>query len=180
MVETDRQKRLRSDFQQMQNLRGQVVDWKSLSGAEPYVDKYEMTVRLRTIISSSPSYRDVHTLTIELPPSYPDQPPHILMVTRPVPFHPNWWPAEKGAHWCYGTWSLTESLGQHVVRMLRTLQFDPVITNPRSPANSDARSWYDGRQSSGIFPCDRTALPDPTRSRFNINPTTSAKKFEIR
>jgi ubiquitin-protein ligase len=176
MSAAERMTRLKNDFQQMKNLRGSTISWKALQGQEPYVEKYELTVRVRSIVSSAPDYRDVHVVTVELPPSYPDTHPHIVMVTRPLPFHPNWWPQ---GHWCFGTWSYTEELGHHVIRMIRTLQFDPVISNPKSPANKDANTWYQRHLSSGLFPCDRTQLPDPSRAKFVIDAPTNTKKFQI-
>jgi hypothetical protein len=91
----------------------------------------------------------------------------VQMVTSPPPYHPNWFNAGR---WCYGTWIVSEGLGSHVIRMIQTLQFDPEITNEGSPANASARDWYVAKKNSGLFPCDRQQLPDPTH----------AKRFEIR
>jgi len=179
MSSAERRARLEADFMQMKNLYGTAVECTSIRGQEPHTEKYKLIVRIRTIVSPAPQYRDVHELTLDLPPSYPVDPPRIVMVTQPVPFHPNWWPQQSGGHWCYGTWSLAEALGQHVVRMIRTLQFDPVITNTKSPANKEANAWYQRHLSDGLFPCDRTRLPDPSRARFVINAPTGPKKFQI-
>jgi ubiquitin-protein ligase len=172
-------KRLQTDLQQMKNLAGRVVEWTSLQGREPHVEKYKLIVRVRTIVSPTPTYRDAHELTLELPPAYPLQQPHIVMVTEPVPFHPNWWPRSRGGFWCCGTWSVSEALGDHVIRMIRTLQFDARITKPGSAANDEAKTWYQRHLNEGLFPCDTTPLPDPSRARFVINAPSGPRKFQI-
>ena len=60
------------------------------------------------------------------------RPPKTVMVSAPQPFHPNWFTSKN---WCFGTWSMSEALGDHVIRMVKTLQFDLDITNEHSPAN---------------------------------------------
>ena len=57
---------------------------------------------------------------------------------------------------------MSEALGDHVIRMIKTLQFDLDITNENSPANNEANAWYISKKYSGIFPCDKTKLPDPS------------------
>jgi ubiquitin-protein ligase len=117
--------RLKSDYKEMCNIRGPVISWRATRGTPPYVEEYLLTVNLRSIIGEGPTYRDQHIISVELPGGYPTTPPHVVMVSEPVVFHPNWW-AQK--HWCYGTWDISEGLGHHLIRMLRTLQYDPVIT----------------------------------------------------
>lgn len=174
--------RLQNDYQEMRNLIGPIVQWRALEGREPAVEKYEVTVRIRTITGPSPSYRDLNTLVLYLPPAYPHQSaPVITMVTQPVPFHPNWF---NSGHWCFGKWVISEGLGHHVVRMMRTLQYDLEITNEQSPANQEANAWYLARKNSGLFPCDRQTLPDPTgnsqRKRFTVTESPPARtRFQI-
>lgn len=154
--------RLKNDYQQMCNIQGRVISWKPLKGTPPYVEQYEVTISVRTIVgvgSSGPKYRDQSVVTVTLPPDYPMRPPKIVMVSSPQPFHPNWYSTKN---WCYGTWIISEALGDHVVRMVKTLQFDLDITNEDSPANVEAKSWYVANKRSGLFPCDRTKLPDPS------------------
>src|SRR5690349_13099934 len=93
------------------------------------------------------------------------------MISAPFPFHPNW---NKEGLWCHGTWIISEGLGHNVVRMIRTLQFDLEITNEGSPANWDAKNWYSQHKNSGLFPCDRQVLPDPTATA-----AATAKRFVI-
>lgn len=167
--------RLKNDHQEMSNIRGNVVQWKPVKGEPPYVEAYELTVKIRTIISSEPRYRDEHVIYLELPENYPTVAPQINMRTSPPPFHPNWY---SNGNWCYGSWDVSEGLGHHVVRMIRTLQFDLEITNPDSPANASASDWFESNQNKGLFPCDTTVLPDPTKSRFTVK-TKTPPKFNI-
>jgi len=167
--------RLKNDHNEMVNIKGDVIKWQPIKGEAPYVEAYELVVKMRTITGSQPSYRNEHTIYLELPEAYPTAPPQINMKTSPPPYHPNWY---LNGNWCYGSWDISEGLGHHVVRMIRTLQFDPEISNPNSPANVDAKDWYLRQQSRGLFPCDRTTLPDPTKSRFTIQPQVK-RKFDI-
>src|ERR1700688_2563632 len=122
-----RQIRLRNDYATMENIRTPWLNWKALKGTVPLVEEYEIDLRLRTIIDSRPTYRDRHVIRVTLGPSYPlTSAPWVQMITRPPPFHPNWF---TSGQWCFGTWLYSESLGAHVIRMIQTLQFDEHITN---------------------------------------------------
>lgn len=169
-----RRERLESDYEEMCNIRGPIVQWAVGGGTVPHVEVYRLTVRVRTVIGPRPEYRDLHELVVSLPPSYPNGPPEITMVTRPQPYHVNWFPSGK---WCFGSWDKIEPLGRHVLRMIRTVQFDSAITNVKSPANSDAGRWYTENLARGLFPTDRQELPDPTKRRLEILP--AKKRFEI-
>lgn len=167
--------RLKHDYKEMCNIRGPIIEWRATSGTPPYVEEYLLTVKVRSIIGQGPNYRDEHVIRLELPGGYPQAPPTAIMVSDPVVFHPNWWADRR---WCYGTWDFSEGLGHYVVRMIRTLQYDPLITNEDSPANASARDWYLANRGRGLFPCDRQTLPDPTKTRFETN-VSIRKKFDI-
>jgi ubiquitin-protein ligase len=169
--------RLGNDYKEMDNIKGDVIQWKPIKGNPPYVEAYEIIIKIRSITGMQPSYRDEHVIYLELPETYPIAPPEINMQTNPPPFHPNWY---RNGKWCYGSWDVSEGLGHHVIRMIRTLQFDLEITNPNSPANTDAKDWFLGKQGGNLFPCDHTVLPDPTKDRrtFKVMPPTK-RKFEI-
>ncbi len=158
--------RLKNDYAEMQNIQGTIVQWIPTNGVPPYVEEYKLTVKVRTIIGPGPTYRDLHIIKVSLPPSYPlGSPPQIVMETSPQPFHPNWFTDRR---WCYGSWVISEGLGHHIIRMIRTLQFDSEITNPDSSANYVAKNWYLENQHRNWFPCDRQILPDPTMERFGF------------
>lgn len=166
----DRRKlRLQSDYREMENIKGRMVNWEVISGSPPFVEKYKLIVNVHTIISPQPQYRDTHMLELTLPPDYPVSAPQIKMLDSPKPYHPNWFTDHR---WCYGTWDISEGLGHHVVRMIRTLQFDLEITNPNSPADRDANNWFTSNLNRNLFPCDRQVLPDPTEDKIK-------KKFSI-
>ena len=171
-----RKKRIMHDYQEMLNIRGDIIQWRVLKGEPPYVEKYEVTVNIRSIINDSPLYRDSHTVKVTLPSNYPNAVPDIVMISKPIVFHPNWWPHGK---WCSGNWVISEGLGHHVVRMVRTLQYDLDITNEDSPANSEANDWYMRNRNRALFPCDKQPLPDPTNKKFRIR-EPKKKKFEIK
>jgi ubiquitin-protein ligase len=171
--------RLANDYKQMVNLRsqGNMISWTALKGTEPYIESYAVTVRVRSLIRGGTQNRDEHTVSVDLPADYPTSPPRIVMTSSPPVFHPNWF---TNAQWCFGTWTPAESLGHHIVRMVQTLQYDPDITNPHSPANQEAKDWYLRmlRVNPSRFPCDRQPLPDPTKTTgFVVKPK---KTFDIR
>jgi ubiquitin-protein ligase len=167
--------RLKNDYREMCNIRGQIITWRAVEGTPPYVEAYLLRVNVRSIIGKGPDYRDHHDIYIELPANYPAAPPKAEMVSDPVVFHPNWWTDKR---WCYGTWDISEGLGHYVIRMIRTLQFDPAITNEDSPANIAAKDWYLSNRRLGIFPCDLQVLPDPERSKNETQPGVR-KKFQV-
>ena len=160
-----RLERLKSDWESMVRIRGPVVDWKALSGQDKYVDDYALTIRVRSITGPAPNFRDTHNFRITLPGDYPTASPDISSTDNPIPFNPNFF---KTGRWCLGTWAETDTLGKTVLRMVRTLQFDPKLINVRSPANSDARAWYDRQAGSGLFPTDRQLLPNPEGMRIRV------------
>ena len=168
--------RLKNDYDEMVNIKGAIITWKALRGTPPYVEEYELTVNIRGITGNTPAYRDTHVIKVILPANYPSAAPDVRMVSSPFVFHPNWYEVGK---WCYGTWNMSEGLGHHVVRMIRTIQYDPEITHSGSPANKVANAWYVAKLKSGLFPCDRKALPDPTKKRFEVNQSIK-KKFDIK
>lgn len=169
-----RRERLESDYEEMRNIRGPMIQWVAEVGAPPHVEVYKVTLNVETIIGPAPTYRSVHEVSVALPPSYPSGPPEITMLTRPQPFHVNWFSNGK---WCFGSWDKVEPLARHVIRMIRTLQFDSFITNVSSPANTEAGAWYSRNLHRGLFPTDRQQLPDPTKKRLEIMP--AKKRFEI-
>ena len=169
--------RLKNDYKEMCNIRGSIIQWRAVKGTPPVVEAYEITVNIKSIISQRPDYRDQHLIRIDVPSNYPTSPPSIVMVSDPVVFHPNWY---RDKRWCSGTfWDMSEGLGHFVIRMIRTLQYDPNITNAGSAANSDANNWYIANRHRNLFPCDQQTLPDPMNTKkFEIqNPTK--KKFDI-
>jgi ubiquitin-protein ligase len=156
-----RLRRLASDYEEMRAIRGAIIHWEAAGGVRPHYDSYDLTVRVRTIVGPGPQYVDLVRLRLELPAAYPFKAaPVIRVVAPPLPFHPNWWPDGR---WCPGRWAPTETLGRHVIRMVRMLQCDPTLTNLQSPANGEATNWWRAVQNRGWFPCDRQVLPDPRR-----------------
>lgn len=169
-----RRARLASDYWELKSMEGAVLTVRPLSGTPPYVDEYELTVRVRSIVAPSPTYRSMHVIRLSLPAGYPTSDfPRVVMVTKPYPYHTNWF---RSGSWCYGSGSHhTEGLGNFVVRMMQTLQFDPHLIDVTSAANLEAANWYTQHKNvPGLFPCDTTKLPQPlvggmTIKRINKN-----------
>ncbi len=169
-----RRARLVEDHRQMRRIHSNVVQVEAF-GSPP--EKYVLAVNVRTITGPQPRYRTSQRVEVVLPSEYPFAKPLIKMLDRPQPYHPNWW--DDGT-WCLGDdWDPEESLGYAVLRMIRTLQFDPDITNPKSAANSYAARWYQESLHKNLFPCDRSVLPDPDHNLFNLQQSQRGK-FQIR
>lgn len=168
--------RLKNDYEEMVNIKGELISWKPVRGNPPYVEEYELSVNINGIISPVPAYRNNHIIKVVLPAGYPTAAPEVYMLSTPVVYHPNWF---VGGKWCFGKWLMPEGLGHHVIRMIRTIQYDPDITNEASPAHQDANKWYLLKKNSGLFPCDKNQLPDPTKRRFEMKPV-GKKKFDIK
>lgn len=167
--------RLKNDYTEMVNIRGPIVSWKALRGTAPFIDEYEVTINVRGITGEGPRYRESHVIVVKLPANYPSSAPDVRMMTKPFVFHPNWY---RDGKWCFGTWLISEGLGHHIVRLMRTIQYDVEITNEHSAANGDANRWYQSNRQRGIFPCDSQLLPDPTKKRMTIN-ASGRKRFDI-
>jgi len=156
-----RRKRLEADFEYMRMIRRPPIFWQATHGTAPYVDQYALQVRVRTIVGPGPDYADEVRLKVELPPGYPlNAAPVVSIDPGPLPYHPNWFP---NGVWCHGNWAPGDNLAFHIIRMVRTLQFEPAMTNLDSPANGAATQWWRAVQHRGWFPTDRQPLPDPSR-----------------
>ena len=158
-----RKKRLENEYKELMRINGAVIRIEPLENA-PY-SKYGITYNIRTIISPSPTYRDTTVVTLTIPPSYPGPTgaPTIIAENTPSPWHPNWWPDGR---WCSAYYSSnydsSESLVNLVLRCARVLQFDPVVTNTGSPANSAAIAFWDANaRNKRVIPCDTKPLPVP-------------------
>jgi len=158
-----RRNKLAADYEEMRAIRGAVIHWEATHGQRPYFDQYFLRVRVRTIVGPGPDYADEVLLRLDLPPDYPFRSAPVIRVDPgPLPFHPNWF---TSGHWCYGDWAPGDGLGFHVIRMVRTLQFEPGMTNLGSIANFEAASWWQSVQNRRYFPSDRQRLPDFTERR---------------
>lgn len=161
-----RTKRLEQDLKDMTILarRCPAIKFKTLdSGNAP--QKYEVSFYLRTIIGvrgGRPIYREADKPTkvvIDLS-GYPFGRIKANCITMPQPYHPNWF---EGGGWCQitGNSRVSDTLAELVIRMAKTIQFVPAVTNPGSAANGAAADWWEKNlRRSGYFPCDNTPIPE--------------------
>jgi len=173
---TLRRVRLESEYKELMRINGKVIKIEPL-GRPPY-EKYKITFNVRTIIGPEPSYRNQTVCTLTIPPNYPDGAPVITADQTPYPWHINWF---QSGRWCYGHWNREESLVNYLHRCARTLQFDPEIANPGSPANRDAMSfWNMNRKNRKIIPCDTQVLPTlDAPEKITINARIEKPKITI-
>lgn len=152
--------RIESDYKEMCRIRNSpMVSWVATKGTEPYVEEYLLTINVRTYSSQTTTINQCK-VRITLPSDYPKTAPNTVMEGTLV-YHPNWFTSGR---WCCGTYKMTESLGNYVVRLIQTLQFDPIVTYPGSPANREAADWYRNNQrNKSLFPSDKQPLPNPNQ-----------------
>ncbi len=159
-----RMKRLESDYKEMLKLLScPKIKWTAIRGKPPHVEEYLVTLNFHTYRTDKTTM-DSCKIRITLSDIYPKVAPIAVMI-EPKIFNPNWF---SSGRWCCGKYYSKESLGDFVIRMIRSIQFDPIITNPNSPANKEAAKWYIENIDRGIFPTDNSILPIPKVSSFNV------------
>ena len=145
--------RIKTDYEEMLTIPANpVLSWKATKGIAPYIEEYLLTIKVRTY-SAPGKIMNECKVRVSIPENYPTVAPVAYMEGTKV-FHPNWFTSGK---YCGGLNHPTESLKSYIMRMIQTLQYDPAITNPRSPANPEANSWF--LKNKHLFPSDKQPLP---------------------
>lgn len=157
--------RIKNDYDEMCRLKASpMIDWVATKGTAPYVEEYLVTINVRTYKAPNVPINQVK-VRIKLDPAYPNVAP-VTKMEGTLVFHPNWF---SDGRYCCGFYDRTESLGPYVNRMIQTLQYDHAVTNPNSPANLEAKSWYVTNKSNRrLFPSDTQRLPNPNKSGFTV------------
>ena len=133
-----RLRRLASDYETVKRLvrRHPRIQIEGVSGNPP--DRYRLVLLVRSLQRDGASikYADSHRVEINLPGTYPRDPPYCRMLT-PV-FHPNVEPHAV----CVGDhWSAGESLVNLIQRIGEMLAFQ--CYNVKSPLNGEAARWVE-------------------------------------
>jgi len=154
-----RERRLINEYNELMNFSNDVIRIEPL-GNSPY-EKYRITFNIRTIINSTPEYRNTTICILTIPPEYPKNRPKISVdsSSMPPPWHVNWY---SGGTWCEGTWQVDESLVNFIYRCAKTIQFAPEFTKASygDSANKEAISfWNSNKNNNRIIPCDKQKLP---------------------
>jgi ubiquitin-protein ligase len=141
----------------------------SISGTPP--NKIEIDLYFKTVPSRQypKAVQDVTRVTVDLPSRYPmqDAPPIATIRTRIL--HPN---VYASGQICLGVkWLPTLGLDFLVKRIIQIITFDPEILNEKSPANTDALSWYrEARRSHpSVFPTDTALLTTAAPEKKKIS-----------
>lgn len=130
-----------------------IISWTATKGTEPYVEEYLLTINVRTYDSPDTVINQC-IVKIILPLQYPNVAPLVTM-ENPVIFHPNWW---TNGRWSSGCYNPTESLGNFVKRMVKSIQFNSEHVAPYDSCNKAATKWY--LENIHLFPSDTQELPD--------------------
>lgn len=150
--------RLKSDYEDMKKIKNQpYASWVVSKGAEPYVEEYLITINVRTYYAPGKAMNTCK-VKITLPANYPYDAPDTIMVSDPLVYHPHWFISGR---YCPGSWGVSESLLRYTEKMIETLQNNPDLINPDSPANTDAMNWYlRNKNNKSLFPSDTTKLTE--------------------
>lgn len=130
-----------SDFEKLKALAARsngTIAIQSTSGNPP--TQYVLRIMCRsieTLDSGTPRFRNSHDVKISLSSSYPLGKPMVTMQT-PI-FNPHIF--TSGAFCLGDVWNPAESLDVFVQRLIAIIVCDPVILDPRSPANGEAMRW---------------------------------------
>jgi ubiquitin-protein ligase len=161
------------DVQKLRQLAEQVptrLKIGRVSGAPPNQIDIELHFKTAPSRQYPGTVQDVTRVTIDLPSRYPLTAPTAAIRT-PI-LHPN---VYSSGQICLGvTWMPTLGLDFLVKRIVQIITFDPAILNEKSPANTDALSWYRDavRCHAHAFPTDTalltTAAPERKMSWTNI------------
>lgn len=167
-MRADRNDRLKADYREMMKIQDTpYLSWIATKGEMPCAEEYLLTVKLRTYALSVRS--GVHTvgvidrcvIRITLWDSYPAVAPYVKMLNLPPVFHPDWY--SKGTYSPHMPWDPETTLKDYVVRMLKTLRYDPELIDTTAPANYKALDWFlKNRDDERLFPSDRTPLSENT------------------
>ncbi|MFM9108827.1 MAG: ubiquitin-conjugating enzyme E2 [Chloroflexota bacterium] len=155
--------RLRSEHARLQAWcaeRPHAARLLSVEGNPPR--KYRLEFQCDSVARLSPDGQPVmadrQAMEILIPTGFPMQAPVISVVTPVV--HPNIWGSGQV---CLGHyWSTQRTLDQLAAQLWRILVWDPEVTNPDSPANGAAATWY--RNRAGHRPFDRLDPAEPKRA----------------
>jgi ubiquitin-protein ligase len=171
--------RLVEDYKSLRKIEGRAQQYVTLQpeGSPPdfYVVRVEGIPGIMKIDKGEPVVGFIHTLTIDLKGSYPENKPEIRFLT-PI-FHPYVYPNRKVC--VTDGWSSTFPLEELFVEIIDRIQCkSPVF--PKSvatPANSDAFNWYMANQEKIQevivpipFPPDGTGYHPPLQRKRSGQP----------
>lgn len=163
-----RKERLVFDYREMLKIQNRpYLSWIATKGEPPYAREYLLNVRLRTYVFSAKKNKCTVgairrcSIRVTLWDSYPDIAPYICMLDIPPVFHPDWY--SKGTYCPSQPWRPTDSLKDHILRMLAGLKYEQPLTDNGTPANFKAQDWYrDNRDNAALFPSDTAELTENT------------------
>lgn len=165
-----RERRLRSDFERLQNLvqQSDFIEIAKIEGNPPelYVIRFTCKGITRVGALGVPIYSEEHMVGIYLPSAYPTKMPQMRWFT-PI-FHPNI--NAEGTFVCIDVWYPTKFLDDLCLMLGRMIQYKNY--NPYSPARKDAAQW--SVMYPHLFPVDSRPL------RRGTAESKVSEEFEIR
>ena len=114
--------------------------------------RISLELNYKTVADNSGKIASTIVTEIQIPDRYPFVEPKAIFKNKV--FHPN---VYSSGQVCLGTkWIPTEGLDLLLERLIKILIFDATILNTKSPANTEALSWYRTkvRSAPNFFPTD--------------------------
>jgi ubiquitin-protein ligase len=190
VAESPRMRRLRADYQLMQDLSAR-TDMISVTAQAPRPnmppERYIVTFKCRSIVgvdqSGSPKFADRHQVEIYLHNQYPQRWPGMKWLT-PI-WHPNINHLNGSVCIDAAWWTASRSLDRLVImlgEMLQWKNFHDDPTKPPFPWDADAARWSREYRKThpNAFPVDKRELMRPERIKLSTGePVREKPKIKL-
>jgi ubiquitin-protein ligase len=190
VAESPRMRRLRADYQLMQDLSAR-TDMISVTAQAPRPnmppERYIVTFKCRSIVgvdqSGSPKFADRHQVEIYLHNQYPQRWPGMKWLT-PI-WHPNINHLNGSVCIDAAWWTASRSLDRLVImlgEMLQWKNFHDDPTKPPFPWDADAARWSREYRKThpNAFPVDKRELMRPERIKLSTGePVREIPKIKL-
>ena len=60
-----RRERLKTDYEKMCRLENGIIEWTAALGEPPFVERYLVTIHVRSVVTDTPTFRDHHRFSVE-------------------------------------------------------------------------------------------------------------------
>lgn len=139
-----------------------LFSWQIAPGEKPpCVKDYLVTYNVKTMVMKDGKLKPQYQTTVRITmPDSPGSAPTVRIVRGIVPYHPNIY---TNGNFCLGDMWNEGILWKLLIKIARVLAFDPMYTNPDSPANRDAANDWRLKMSRirKPYPCGETNFPHP-------------------
>ncbi|MBF0344755.1 MAG: hypothetical protein HQL06_11055 [Nitrospirae bacterium] len=184
MASVNRQNKLIDDYNSMLLLREKaptIIEFVTKDTVSP-PQEYEVVMKIKSLIKTGRDIVEHNRFTFHI--DLTNRHPKCYVADAKHPFHPHFtvetFAFFNRVQWVdYKPYDPAESLGDFVLRIAHSLQYDPGYINIHKTTNHEAEQWYIKQKANGRrFPIDETELPPCLiQKRFEIQ--NKHKTFEV-